>query len=176
MTAGSVDDDETFTAYHESGHAYMGFALGGDVESVQLGGEADDYLPERFGECRMNWGPVDADQDWHLRREILTILAGPVAEMIYRQEPLHPAHYGPWQHDWAEAFERARAFWPDRERCTGELEKIIRKLYAIVAADNVWPAIAALADELSAHETLDSDQIEQTLAFWMRHSGTQVRL
>ena len=54
-----MDDEETLTAYHEAGHAVIGYALGGVVDSLQLGGEADDQLPRRFGECRIRWGRVD---------------------------------------------------------------------------------------------------------------------
>ena len=43
-------DEETLTAYHESGHAVVAYALGGTIEGMQLGGEADDWLPERYGE------------------------------------------------------------------------------------------------------------------------------
>ena len=81
----STYEDQTATAWHEAGHAVVGFALGGKVESVQLGGEADDFLPERFGDCVVNWGPVLAGSDWQRQREVMTVLAGPVGEMLYLQ-------------------------------------------------------------------------------------------
>ena len=34
-------------------------------------------------------------------------------------------------------------------------------------SDRCWPAVAALADELLAHEFLDRDQAEQVLEFWI---------
>ena len=104
-------DDETLTAYHESGHAVIAYALGGTIQGMQLGGEADDWLPARFGECRIQWGRVDPDLDWQRKREILTILAGPVVEMVYRDEPFHPAFYGPWKHDWEQAWRTATPMW-----------------------------------------------------------------
>jgi hypothetical protein len=34
--------------------------------------------------------------------------------------------------------------------------------------DSVWAAVAALADELEAHETLEQEGIEEVLDVWMR--------
>ena len=48
MNYGQPDSDEARTAYHEAGHAVIAYALGGTVHCLQLGGEADDWLPERF--------------------------------------------------------------------------------------------------------------------------------
>lgn len=142
-------------------------ALGGTVDSIQLWGEADDYLPERFGDCRVNWGPVDPNLDWQRQREIMTYLAGPVAEMIYRGEKLHPALYGPWQDDWARAAATCEQIVRDPARRTRLLELIIIRLHRELGDPPYWPAIAAIADELAAHEMLESDQVADVLAFWM---------
>ncbi|TWU56788.1 hypothetical protein Poly51_27050 [Rubripirellula tenax] len=162
------DDDETLTAYHEAGHAVVAYALGANVDSMQLWGEADDYLPERFGDCRVNWGTVDPNLDVQRQREIMTFLGGPVAEMIYRGEPLHPALYGPWQDDWHRAMQTCGAIVADPERRTRLLEKIIVTLHDHLGRQPYWPAIAGLADELAAHEQLDSDQVSDVLTFWLR--------
>lgn len=161
-------DDETLTAYHESGHAVIAYALGGTVTSVQLWGEADEWLPERFGDCRIDWGRVDSKIDWQRQREVLSILAGPVAEMVYRNEPLHPAHFGPWRHDWENALHISKSFVLDPQKRSLMLETLIRRLHRLIASDSCWPAIAALADELAAHEFLEQEQIEQTIGFWFR--------
>jgi len=166
----AVDDDETLTAYHEAGHAVIAYALGATVDSLQLWGEADQWLPERFGDCRINWGKVDPNSDWQRQREILTILAGPVAEMVYRGEPYHPAHYGPWQDDWQRAWTTCQALAPSPERRTMLLEGMMRQLNAHVRSDRCWAAIAALADELAAHEALEREQVAEILRFWI-HSA-----
>ena len=160
-------DDETLTAYHESGHAVVGYAMGGKIDSMQLWGEEDDYLPERFGDCRVNWGRVDAKADWQRQREIMTILAGPVAEMIYRGEELHPATYGPWQHDWDTAMSIASGMVRDPVKCTRLLEMIILELHKHLQKEPCWPAIASLADELGAHEMLVEEQVAEVLEFWL---------
>ncbi|QDT13871.1 cell division protein FtsH [Planctomycetes bacterium K23_9] len=162
----NLDDDETLTAYHEAGHAVVGYALGGRIERVQLGGEADDDLPERFGDCLVNWGRVSSECSWQRQCELMTILAGPVAEMIYRGERLHPAHYGPWQGDWQQAWMHCPPVKDDRSR-TLILEKMIVELHQRLSDDQCWAAIAAVADELLAHEYLDEEQLSGALEFWV---------
>ncbi len=163
-----MDDDETWTAYHEAGHAVIGYALGGTVDWLQLGGEADEWLPERFGDCRINWGKVDPICGWQLQRAILTILAGPVSEMVYRGEPLHPAHYGPWQDDWRRAWNASESLKSKPELRTRFLEQMITRLLTLIRSDECWAAIAAVADELLAHESLEAEQVEDILSFWLR--------
>lgn len=164
----TLDDDATLTAYHESGHAVIAYALGGQIISLQLGGEADDWLPDRFGDCRIEWGRVDPNADWQRQREVLTVLAGPVAEMVYRDEPLHPAHYGPWQHDWQLAWTIGEHLVHEVPKRTVLLEALIGQLHLQIQSEPCWSAIAALADELAAHEYLDADQIEESIGFWFR--------
>ena len=162
-----MDDEETLTAYHEAGHAVVGFALGARIESVNLGGEADDYLPERFGDCLVNWGPIDPAADWQRQREVLTILAGPVAEMIYRGEKLHPATFAPWQADWQQAFVHSQ-FIPNPVKRTRFLESVIVQLHHWLNDETCWAAVAAVSDELLAHENLEEEQLADILGFWIR--------
>lgn len=160
-------DEETLTAYHEAGHAVIGYSLGGEIESAGLYAEADDWLPERYGDCLVNWGRVDANWDWQIEREVLTILAGPIAEMVYRGESLHPATYPPWQHDWHWALRRSEMLTPDPTKQLVLLGRFMRFLDSRIREQDCWAAIAAVADELSAHQWLDADQLEETLSFWI---------
>jgi hypothetical protein len=162
-----MDDDEVLTAYHEAGHAAIGYALGARIESVQLGGDDDD-LPRRFGDCRVNWGRVNDRCDWQRLREVMTVLAGPVAEMIYRGERLHPALYGPWIDDWRMAWTCAEPIAADPLARTRLLEQVIVDLHRRMKQEPCWSAIAAVADELQAHEWLEEDQLIETLGFWLR--------
>lgn len=170
MNYGDPDSQEELTAYHEAGHAVVGYSLGGTVQSVQLGGEADDWLPERFGDCRIAWHPAGEEKipiGWHQQREVLTILAGPVAEMVYTQQHHHPALFGPWQHDWVHADQLVRPIIADpRTRCR-LLEQLIVILFEQVRSDRMWAAIAAVADELLAHELLEEESLIDVLEFWM---------
>ncbi|MEM1303690.1 MAG: cell division protein FtsH, partial [Planctomycetota bacterium] len=160
--------DDTLTAYHEAGHAVVGYALGAKIEQVQLGGfDEDDWLPRRFGECRVNWGRVDPQADWQLQRELLTVLAGPVAEMVYRDDATHPALDGPSQGDWAQACERVREIMPRPEDRTRLLELLTVELRRALERDDWWAAVAAVADELLAHESLDQEQTDEVLGYWV---------
>ena len=47
------------------------------------------------------------------------------------------------------------------------LEQLSANLYHRLKCDDVWPCVAALADELLAHETLDEEQIEEIMATWL---------
>lgn len=163
-----MDDSETLTAWHEAGHAVIGFALGGRIESVSLGGEENEWLPERFGDCIINWGPVDEAGSWHRQREIMTVLAGPVAEMMYTEEVRHPAVVPEWQYDWATAHGLAESFLADPGKRTAWLEHIVTELYRRMDHESCRAAIAAVADELLAHEALEENQLEATIGFWLR--------
>lgn len=163
-----MDEEETWTAYHEAGHAVIAFALGGEVDWMQLGGEADQWLPERYGDCRINWGKIDPNCDWQLQRELLAILAGPVAEMVYRGGFLDPARYGPWQSDWEHAWNACERFASTSGDRLQFLRHVIQYLRQQMQDKLCWAAIAAVADELVAHETLEAEQVEEVLGFWLR--------
>ncbi len=76
-----------------------------------------------------------------------------------------------WKHDWENACKISESLVPDSRKRSMMLEELIRRLHRLVESDSCWPAIAALADELAAHEFLDQDQIEQTIGFWFRQSA-----
>jgi hypothetical protein len=47
------------------------------------------------------------------------------------------------------------------------LEATAIKLDEWLRRDAMWAAVAALADELSAHETLDGEQVAEVVATWL---------
>ena len=115
----------------------------------------------------MNWGPVVPNSNWQIERELLTILAGPVAEAIYRGEPLHPAVFPPWRYDWEQALIRCAKMVSEKKKCVRLLEKLYATLHQRMSEDECWAAVAAVADELLAHEYLEREQILATLQFWI---------
>lgn len=162
------DSDETLSAYHESGHAVIAAFLGGRVESVSIvpDTDSDGELPPRFGDTRIAWS-----KRWSLRerceRSVLVALAGPVAERIYREEPFHPGLVAEWAEDWRVAWEAAATLAPDERKRLRFLEATAIKLDEWLRRDAMWAAVAALADELSAHETLDGEQVAEVVATWL---------
>ena len=145
----------------------VGYALGGRIDRIQLGEEMDDNLPQAFGACLINWGPVNGNYDWQMQRELMTILAGPVAEMIYIGEKLHPAFHGPWQMDWQQAWQCCQNEIADEAMRTAFLELLIQHLHQRMSDNSCWAAIAAVSDELLAHEYLEQEQLQETLDFWI---------
>ncbi|WP_153555836.1 M50 family metallopeptidase [Roseimaritima sediminicola] len=156
---------ETLTAYHESGHALMASLLGGRVQSVTIEPDDDDG-PRRHGDTRILW-PLPRKRRTHARHEILVLLAGPVAEMIYRGEPLHPGFVPQWADDWQRAWTLAEQIHSAHVRRLRQLEQLTAQLHRSMSDDRCWAALAALADELLAHETLDEEMVTDVLSVWL---------
>ncbi len=152
------------TAYHESGHVVMALLLGARVTHATLEPDRDDG-PERYGDVRVLWRRASESQRSLAEKLVFTALAGPVAEMIYTGEPYHPGFVSEWANDWEQAFSAA-SFLPDERKRLMWLEEQIRRIYEMFN-ERYWPAIAALADSLSAHETLEEEQIVEALGPWL---------
>lgn len=166
-----TDVEEFNTAYHEAGHAIVGCALGAQIESVSLSqassfDETDDGLPRRFGDCIVNWGQVDPDHRWQQQRELLTILAGPVAEWIYRGEDADETIAASWASDWECAHACVQRLVTGREQQIRLLQSTVSRLQQLVAGEPVWPAVAALADELMIGDPVDADRVAELVRFW----------
>lgn len=155
---------EEWTAYHEAGHALMATLLGGSVHHVTIEPDNDDG-PARYGDTLVSW-PGFRDPRALLQAEILVLLSGPIAEMLYRGEPLHPGFVPEWAEDWRQAWERAGTFVAEPQRRLRQMEQWLKQLYQEFDRPAFWAAVAALADELLAHETLDQEMVEETVAQW----------
>lgn len=153
-------------AYHESGHAFMAAYLGGTVRSVTIDPDWDDG-PRRTGDTQVVWRRGRFSQRELNERLVLVALAGPVAEMIYTGDPFHPAMVAEWAGDWKDAVEAARLFHPNPRQCIAWLEGVTVDLYRQLKSDPMWNALAALADELLAHETLGPEEIAEVLEIWL---------
>jgi hypothetical protein len=155
-----LDDDELArTAYHEAGHCVIAVLCGATATRACIDPEEDNY----FGQVDIEWpkGSNRADQ-------IMTILAGPVAEMIYRSEPLHPGFVQEWAQDWKQAWAIARPKTQDDRSCLAMLEKLTAELYRTLTTDRYWSAIAAVQDLLLAHDEIEHEQIEYEVNAWLR--------
>ncbi|SMP77617.1 hypothetical protein SAMN06265222_12360 [Neorhodopirellula lusitana] len=166
------DEDETHTAYHEAGHAIVGCALGAQIDSVSLSQASayDDALPRRFGDCLVNWGRVDPSNTWQQQRELLTILAGPIAELTYRNEDADEIDEACWAMDWAQAQQCVSAMHSDSRKQARTLQQAVGRLKTVIAQPPCWPAIAALADELMLGDEIDGEQVAELVRFWFSRS------
>jgi ATP-dependent Zn protease len=153
------------TAYHECGHALMAVRMGAVVQMLTLEPEQDDG-PERFGEAQIYWPAPPKSAKEQAGKLVLIALAGPVAEMIYRGEPLHPGFVAEWADDWRRAWKAAEPLAADELTRLALLEETARQLHARLSRDQEWSALAALADALLAHETLEREEIDEVLAIW----------
>jgi ATP-dependent Zn protease len=153
-------------AYHEAGHALMAFVLGGEVQVVTIEPERDDG-PERQGDTQVLWRRSSDGDKEYARKAVEVSLAGPVAEMIYSGEPYHPGLVAEWAADWREAWDAAVPLHADERKRLTYLEDVSIRLYHRLQEEDLWAALASLADNLLAHETLEGEQIEEIVGEWL---------
>jgi ATP-dependent Zn protease len=153
-------------AYHEAGHAIMARLLGGEVRLVTIEPDNDDG-PDRQGDTQVAWRRSGMSDKEFAKRAVQVSLAGPVAEMIYSGDPYHPGLVAEWAADWKEAWVSAVLLYPAERQRMEYLEQVSIQLYHRLKRDEIWAALAALADHLLAHETLEGEQVEEVVREWL---------
>jgi hypothetical protein len=98
----------------------------------------------------------------------MVALAGPAAEMLYSGEPYHPGFVAEWVADWQLAWEAAAPAIADERRRLAHLERVTGQLYRLLDQPGPWSALAAIADNLLAHETLEGEEVHEIVAQWCR--------
>ena len=154
-------------AYHEAGHALMAVLLGGEVRSVTIEPDNDDG-PDRQGDTQVLWRRSRMSDKQFAEAAIQVSLAGPVAEMIYSGDPYHPGLIAEWAADWEEAWQAAALLHRDERQRLAFLEQTSIRLHRQLQQNEIWAALAALADNLLAHETLEAEQVEEIVREWLR--------
>jgi hypothetical protein len=154
-------------AYHEAGHALMALLLGGDVRRITIEPDSDE-LPDREGDTMVAWGLADSSEREFAAKAVQVSLAGPVAEMLYTGDPFHPGLVVEWAADWQEAWRAAARLHVHSRQRLEYLEQTSIRLYHLLDREDLWAALAALADNLLAYETLDRDQIEEIVGAWLQ--------
>ncbi len=101
-------------------------------------------------------------------KSVSVALAGPVAEMIHRGEPYHPGLVAEWSADWKAAWDAAASLFPAERKRLAYLEERTVQLYRLLDRDDHWAALAAIVDNLLAHETLEGEEVEDIVRQWLR--------
>ena len=153
-------------AYHEAGHALMALLLGGTVQQVTIEPDRDDG-PDRQGDTRVLWHRAGISDKEFAKKAVQVCLAGPVAEMIYSGDPYHPGLVAEWAADWRAAWEAAVPLHSGERQRLEYREQVSIQLYHRLKKDDLWPALASLADNLLAHETLEGEQVEEIVGQWL---------
>ena len=153
-------------AYHEAGHALMALLLGGEVRQVTIEPDNDDG-PLRQGDTQVLWRRSRMSEREFAAISVQVSLAGPVAEMLYTGDPFHPALVAEWAEDWREAWEAASLLQPLKRPRLKYLEQASIALHRQLDEEALWAALAALADHLLAHATLDAEQVEEIVRAWI---------
>lgn len=154
------------TAYHEAGHAFMATLLGGKVRSVTIEPDNDDG-PARFGDTQVIWRRSRFSERQLCEYSIQVSLAGPVAEMLYSGDAYHPGLVAEWAHDWQSAWELAEPLFADHRKRLEYLERVTGQLYQLLDSEPNWSALASLADNLLAHETLEHEEVKEIVGEWL---------
>ncbi len=159
------EESRTKTAYHECGHALTAFLLGGRIERLTVEFDVMDEPHGKFGETGVIW-----PESWSEREvaigEIKVSLSGPVVEMIYDETRIDPEFLEEWRDDWQLAVDRAETYLPGDQPTPQRLARFVNDLLSFFERDDVWAAVAALADELEAHGTLEEEDIDDVLRAW----------
>ena len=157
-----MDDEEDQlerTTYHEAGHCVMAVLCGAKIERATIDPEEDGF----HGLVDIHW-PKKAEY-----MDLLAVaLAGPVAEMIYTNEPYHPGLVPEWAHDWKQAWQICRPRSRNDIECLRLLEKTVAQLHKRFSTDHWWAAIAAISDLLATHEDIEHEEIDYEVRNWIR--------
>jgi len=156
------DADQQATAYHEAGHSVVGVLLGAKVryatlESEQVGhlGEVEMHWPTRFA-ATQSTDPLRA------------ILAGPVAEALYRNLAWQVVARGPGSQDLLQALAITAEYGWSNVKTLAWLQAEGERLREFLDRAEVWAAVSAVADLLLAHDTLEHEEISEEIQAWMR--------
>lgn len=159
-----MESAETLTAYHEAGHAVMSILMGGHVNRVSID-PPNDNGPNRYGETITTWPRMSDSQ--RFAYEICVSLAGPIAESLYAgcDRPIETV--AEWQMDWDTAIQIASQVAVGKSAVNKLLNECQVKIRHLFDQANSWAAVAAIADELLAHETIEHSQVAEAVAFWL---------
>jgi hypothetical protein len=87
--------------------------------------------------------------------------------MVYSGDAFHPGLVAEWAQDWRQAWEAAAELHADELKRLAYLERVSVELHRQFKRDDVWAALAALADHLLANVTMEGEQVEEIVGQWL---------
>jgi len=158
--------NEASLSYHEAGHAVMAAWLGAEVLYVTIEPDKDDG-PRRDGDAAIRWHHHGMNSRQLAEKELMAVLAGPVAEMIYEQETKSIRSRPAWAGDYAIARQMSQVLVANDALRHKMIDAVTQQLFSILSKDNFWQAISEVADLLEAHETIEGDQVTDCVDRWL---------
>ena len=144
----------------------MAIYVGARVRSVTISPDWDDG-PARHADIQVEW-PLDQFTAREFQEKVAQVaLAGPVAEMIHSRESFHPGFVAEWAEDWKAAWDAIGSLIPQERTRLTYLEQATVKLHRLLEQDQYWAALAAIVDNLLAHETLEGEEVEDIVRQWL---------
>ena len=150
-------------AYHEAGHAVVASILGGKVISVSI--ESESELLD--GDAVVMWRRDSGNERLAALDDIRVALAGPIAEMVHVGDYDYLQIREEHAMDWRIAMDSLQSLDLSDDRAARLLQTTVAELYRTVRRDAVWSAISDVADLLWVHETIEGDQVDETVQFWL---------
>jgi ATP-dependent Zn protease len=158
-------EEDELTAYHEAGHVVMALQTGGTIVRASIE-PPDDDGPNRYGETITSWRQITEAET--CRAEIAVSLGGPVAEMIYTNEMRDLESVPEWHADWQRVLISAVHFSNHEAKARRMIEQSKQAVHSLLDSENGWAAVAAIADLLLTHDTVEHEQCQETVGFWLR--------
>ncbi len=160
-----MDEEDQVTAWHEAGHAVMAILCGGRIEHVSLEPPWDEG-PRRYGETITRWQGLSSAE--LSLAEIKVSLAGPIAETLYIGEERNLSEVPEWAGDWQRVVEIAVQQFGDLVTARKNIRVLVASVRESFEDNRVWSAVSAVAEDLLAHETIEHEQVSQSVEFWLR--------
>ena len=157
---------ESSVLYHEAGHAVMAVWLGAEVLHVTIEPDRDDG-PRRDGDALVRWYHRGLSSRESCERELMAVLAGPIAEMVHAEQRSSLNATPEWAGDWQIACQLAATIIKEPLMRRAMIDAITEKLFELISRDDFWQAISEVADLLDAHETIEGDEVTQCVARWL---------
>jgi hypothetical protein len=78
-----------------------------------------------------------------------------------------PGFVSEWAADWNAAWEAAAPLVPAERKRLVYLEQTTAQLYRLLDREVHWAALAAIVDNLLAHETLEGQEVDDIMRQWL---------